>query len=235
MEDHRNAAFVEADFTGARFRGVDFTNVRITDAWFDDVELSGRVSRLKVNGVDVTGYVERELDERHPERRLLTPSDPDGMRAAWRAIVTFTSATLDGARRLPSERLNDSVDGEWSYLQTIRHLVFATDRWLTGPVFGEPEPFHPLGMPNPPLDEAPVDLFDLQAVPTLDELLVVRGERMNRVARYLSTVSARELDRRVSSPNGGMTTVRNCLHVVFREEWWHNQYATRDLAILDDD
>jgi hypothetical protein len=30
-----------------------------------------------------------------------------------------------------------------------------------------------------------------------------------------------------------MVAVTYCLHVVFREEWWHNQYANRDLAILE--
>ena len=32
--------------------------------------------------------------------------------------------------------LDASVDGEYSYLQTLRHLVFAIDRWITGPVLG---------------------------------------------------------------------------------------------------
>ena len=50
-------------------------------------------------------------------------------------------------------RLDESVDEQWSYLETLRHLVFATDRWVTGPVLRDANPFHPLGMPNPPLDE----------------------------------------------------------------------------------
>jgi DinB superfamily/Pentapeptide repeats (8 copies) len=232
MEDHRDALFVEADFTSARFRGVDFSHVKITDAWLVDVELSGSVSRLSVNGIDVTQYVERQLDERHPERSLLTPADPDGMQAAWRAIETFTTATLERARQLSPDQLDESVDGEWSYVETLRHLVFATDRWMTGPVFRDPRPFHPLGMPNPPLDEVPAGIFDLDSSPTLDEVLAVRAQRMARISNYLTTVSATGLNQLVPSPNGGMTSVRNCLHVVFREEWWHNQYATRDLAAI---
>jgi hypothetical protein len=232
MEDHRNARFVEADFNGARFRGVDFSNVKVTDAWLVNVELSGTVSRLSVNGIDVTEYVERELDERHPERRLLTPGSPDSMRSAWQAVETFATETLERAQRLPPDLLNESVDGEWSYLETLRHLVFATDRWITGPVFHDPRPFHRLGMPNPPLDEVPAGLFDLEASPTLDEVLMVRRERMSRVSDYLRAVSGNDLNQSVRSPNGGMTTVRSCFHVVLREEWWHNQYATRDLAVL---
>lgn len=232
MEDHRGERFVEADFTGASFRGVNFSNVKVTDAWLTDVELSGTVSGLSVNGIDVTEYVERTLDERHPERRLLTSADPDGMRKAWEAIELFADATLERAQQLPPDLLDESVDGEWSYLETLRHLVFATDRWITGPVFHDPTPFHRLGMPNPPLDEVPAELFDLEASPKLDEVLVVRRERMIRVAGALRTASGDELDQSVRSPNGGTTSVRACFHVVFREEWWHNRYAMRDLAVL---
>jgi len=33
-------------------------------------------------------------------------------------------------------------------------------------------------------------------------------------------------------PEPGPQTVLSCLHVVTDEEWWHHQYATRDLAVL---
>jgi hypothetical protein len=143
MEDHTNEQFVEADFSGARFRGVMLSDVEISDAWVSNVEISGLVQGLRVNGIEVTGYVEAELDRLHPERLLLTPDDPDGVRVAWRTIEDLSTATVDRARALPPRRLDESVDGEWSYLETLRHLVFATDRWITGPVLGDPVPFHP--------------------------------------------------------------------------------------------
>jgi hypothetical protein len=111
--------------------------------------------------------------------------------------------------------------------------VFAYDRWLTGPVWGDAEPFHRLGRPNPPLDEVPPGMFDLDAQPTLDEVIAVRRGRMDRLGGYVGSLDAAELARRVESPNGGSTTVLYCLHVVFREEWWHDQYANRDLAVLE--
>ena len=80
MDDYKDARFEEADFTGARFHGVNFSNVKISDAWLVNVDISGRVGNLSVNGVDVTVYVEAELNKRHPERLLLAPTDPDGMR-----------------------------------------------------------------------------------------------------------------------------------------------------------
>ena len=56
---------------------------------------------------------------------------------------------------------------------------------------------------------------------------------MDRVAAYLAGVDGAELNRLVPSPNGGPDRGAHCLHVVFREEWWHDQYAKRDLAVLE--
>ncbi len=233
MDDHKNERFFEADFTGARFHGVNFSNVKISDAWFFNVDLSGLVGNLSVNGVEVGPYVEEELNKRHPERLLLAPSDPDGMRAAWNSIEEFSAATIERARALPLAQLDESVDEQWSFLETLRHLVFATDRWITDPVLRVADPFHPLGMPNPPTDEVDAAHFDLDAKPTLDEVLAVRRDRMERVGGLVGKIDSDELDRQVANPNGGTANVRNCLHIVFREEWWHDQYANRDLAILE--
>jgi hypothetical protein len=232
MDDHKNARFQEADFSGARFHGVNFSNVKISDAWLFNVEISGLVGNLSVNGIDVSAYVEGELNKRHPERLLLAPFDPDGVRKAWQTIAEFSGATLERARALDSHKLDESVDEEWSFLQTLRHLVFATDRWVTGPVLRDPNPFHPLGLPNPPLDELPAGMFDLDAEPTLDEVVAVRRARMDRVTEHIENIDAAELQRQVASPNGGTTSVLSCLHIVFREEWWHDRYANRDLTIL---
>jgi uncharacterized protein YjbI with pentapeptide repeats len=233
MQDARNSTFIEADLSGSQFRGVDFSNVKISDAWLVNVDISGHVAGVTINGVDVTDFVEEQLDERYPVRKLLNAPDPDGMRGAWSALELDASETVERARRLPAALLDESVNDEWSFLQTLRHLIYATDRWITGPLMAEPEPFHPLGMPNPPYDDLPNGAFDLDARPSLGGVLIARHARMNAVQKYLCNVSAAQLDREVSSPNGGKTTVHRCLQVVFKEEWWHNLYAIRDLNILE--
>jgi hypothetical protein len=233
VEDHRGASFAEADFSGARFRSVNFSKVKISDAWLFDVDISGLVSNLKVNGVDVTTFVEGQLNQRHPERLLLAPNDPDGMRTAWRTVEEFTAATLVRAQRLAPEQLDARVDDEWSYLETLRHLVFAIDRWITEPVLHEASPFHRLGLPNPPYDDLPPGVFDIDAKPARDEVLAVRRDRMDKVATLVASVAYDDLDQQVMNPNGGRTSVRSCLHIVLREEWWHDQYANRDLAVLE--
>jgi hypothetical protein len=233
VDDHKNERILEADFSGAWFHSVNLSNVKISNAWLFNVEISGLVGNLSVNGIDVGAYVEAQLNERHPERLLLAPFDPDGMRTAWKTLEDLSAATLARARALPADKLDQSVNEEWSFLETLRHLVFATDRWITGPVLDDANPFHRLGMPNPPHDELTMRIFDVEAKPTLDEVLAVRRERMSRVAELIDGIDADELNREVASPNGGTTTVMSCLHVVFGDAWWHDQYANRDLAILE--
>lgn len=65
------------------------------------------------------------------------------------------------------------------------------------------------------------------------EVLAVRRERQHRLGDLLHDATDAELQRTVSSPNGGETTVLRCVQVVLKEEWWHHHYAARDLAILE--
>jgi hypothetical protein len=96
---------------------------------------------------------------------------------------------------------------------------------------GTPQ-FHPLGYPHdsaPPVERAPLDL---DARPTLDEVLAVRAQRAGFVDALVSDATDESLARSVESPNGGTTTVGDCIRVVLFEEWWHHRYADRDLAVL---
>jgi hypothetical protein len=237
--EHRDAdltgsLFRNVDLSGTTFRSVFLRDVAITDAWIEDVCIEGHVVSLMINGVDVTAYVEAELDRRHPERLGLRSKDVDGLRGAWSEAVARADATVARARHLPPDLLDERVNDEFSFIQTLRHLVLASDRWLTGPVFGDPEPyFHPFGQPHEGSDEGPEQGLDPDARPTLDEVVDVRRGRQQRVADLLRNATDAEVHRTVASPNGGETTVLHCMHVVLNEEWWHNQYAVRDLAILE--
>ena len=63
---------------------------------------------------------------------------------------------------------------------------------------------------------------------------MLREERLARGRALLAGATDDDLSREVASPNGGPTTVRYCLQVVLREEWAHDQYANRDLAVLEE-
>ena len=227
--DLAGAVFWGADLTGARFRDVNLTGVRISHAWVADVEIDAHVERLVVNGVDVTDYV-NERDPWHPLRSMLRVTDVDGARASWVALEAAWADTVAQARRLPEDALHESVDGEWSFVQTVRHLVMATDKWLVAPILGEA--FHPIGLPNTGSLDFPFPGIDLDQRPTLDEALAVHADRVARVRDYLASMSPDDLDRSVEVLENGTNPVRECLFTVFEETFWHIRYARRDLAVL---
>jgi hypothetical protein len=230
-QDLQNSRFLRVNLNGSRFHGCGWRNVRITDAFVDRMEISAYLGSLVVNEVDVSDYVRAELARRHPELETLARRDAAGLRAAWQVIEEQAAATLARARALPEPALHESVDEEWSYVDTLRHLVFATDRWITGPVLGAPEPFHPLGMPMD--DPAPWrGRLDVDASPSLDDVLAIRRARMDSIVRLLAGATDGDVAREVESPNGGTTTVAGCVGVVLNEEWMHHRYANRDLDVL---
>ncbi|HYO20178.1 MAG TPA: DinB family protein, partial [Dermatophilaceae bacterium] len=74
--------------------------------------------------------VDAELNRRFPGRELRDAQDPAGLAAAWAALERMWRATLERALAMPPGTLDASVAGEWSFAQTLRHLVMATDTWL---------------------------------------------------------------------------------------------------------
>src|SRR5690349_13043379 len=115
------AVFWGVDLSGAQFRDVDLTDVTISHARIVNVDIDGLVDHVTINGVDVTHYV-NERDSWYPLRAMLRPDDAHGMRAAWHALEQTWTATIERAQRLSDARLHESVGGEWSVVQTLRHL-----------------------------------------------------------------------------------------------------------------
>jgi hypothetical protein len=239
----RGASFTGADFTAATFRDCDLRQVKITDSWLVDVSVSGLVGNFVVNDVDVTAFVEGELDRRHPERvQLRAMRTADDYRAAWDTIERLWADTLTRAGRLPEPALHRRVDDEWSLVETLRHLVFATDAWAGRTILDEPMPYHRLGLPHtgyPPADAAALGI-DLDARPSLAEVMEVRGNRITLVRGIVDGLTDAALDRicpRLPAPGYPQETrsVSRCLRVVMNEECEHRRYAVRDLAVLEAD
>jgi hypothetical protein len=235
-DEFRGARFTRVDLSGATLRDVDLSSARILDAVLTDVELSGMITGLTVNGVEVAPLVEAELDRRYPERLELRGATPEALRRGWATVAAMWRPTLELAGRLPEATLHERVDGEWSLVETLRHLVFVTDAWFGLAVLGEPHPYHPIGLVPAFLDD-PVSLgLTIATRPSYAEVLVVRQDRYDRVAAHLSKVTDDDLQapRRseVGYPPPTDHTVLGCLHVVMDEEWNHLQYARRDLAVL---
>lgn len=234
-----DARFHDVDLTNARFRLVDLTGVTMRGAVLVNVDISGEIENLRVNGVDVAPLVEAELDRRYPDRVAMRPADADGFREAWTVLERLWEQTVERARALPPALLHERVDDEWSFIETLRHLVFATDAWVTRALLGEPSPWDPLDLPH---DEMPDDVNvprNREARPSLDEVLDLRADRGATVRRVLDELTDEKLAGTTEPvmapgyPGHESFAVRRCLQAVVDEEWEHRLYAERDLAVLE--
>lgn len=191
---------------------------------------------MRVNGVDVVPFVEAELNRRFPGRADRRAGDPDGLRAAWAALERTWAATLDRVAEMPAGTVDVSVGGEWSFAQTLRHVVMATDAWLGGPILGIDQAFHPIGQPNAEYETDGNDMTVFTTVtPSYAEVLDVRAGRVAMVRDFLTTVTSDELaaTRRNPWDPGHQETTLSCLHVILEEEWEHHRYAVRDLDAIE--
>jgi hypothetical protein len=229
--DLAGAVFWGADLSGARFRDVNLTDATISHAWLVNVEIDALVENVVINGVDVTAFV-NERDPWYPLRAMLRPPNPDAMRATWAALEHEWAQTIERAQALPEAARHESVNDEWSFVQTLRHLVFAMDKWFTAPILGEG--FHPMGLPNSGSVDFSWPDLDYDLTPSVAEALAVRTDRANRFREYLASVAPDDFTRAVDVLENGTNPLEECLYTVFEEEFWHNRYAVRDLALLEE-
>ncbi len=226
----RGARFVESDLSGVVIRGVEASGLDLDAPWL----LHGEP--VLVNGVDVVGFVDAELDRRFPGRSQRRADDPDGLRAAWAAVERTWATTLERAAAMPTGALDVSVAGEWSFAETLRHLVMATDIWLRQAIVGVEQPFHPLGLAGPWAVDHGLDMSVFTtATPSYDEILEARADRVAQVRDFLAAVTPDDLAAPRTNPWAPQRpeTTRSCLHVILEEEWEHHRFAVRDLAVVE--
>jgi DinB superfamily/Pentapeptide repeats (8 copies) len=234
-----DARFRDVDLTNARFYLADLTGVMIRGAALVSMDLSGEIENLRVNGVDVVPLVEAELNRRYPDRVKMRPSDPDGFREAWDIIERLWLQTVERSRRMAPELLHERVDEEWSFIETLRHLVFATDAWVKRAILGEPSPWDPLDLPHDDMPDEPSVPRDRHARPSLNEVLALRADRMATVRQVLADLTDEELAGMTEPvlepgyPESKGFAVRRCLQAILNEEWEHRLYAERDFDVLE--
>jgi hypothetical protein len=240
-DDLRGAEFVDANLRGARFVGADLSGVVMRGVQIDDADIDAPwlyegESSLLVNGVDVAPFVEAELNRRFPGRADRRAKDPEGLRAAWATLERSWAAALERVAAMPPGTVDVSVGGEWSFAQTLRHLVLATDAWLRRAVLEVGQPFHPIGLSGagPEDDGLDMSIF-VTDTPSYAEVLEVRAGRVAMVRDFLATVTPDELaiERKNPWDPGYPETTRACLHVILEEEWEHLRFATRDLDTIE--
>jgi hypothetical protein len=244
----QGATFRQVSLNGASLRDVDLTGVQVRGSLLGecrmrgvelvDVQISGELQNVVVNGVDIAPLVDAELNRRMPERSRMRPDDSEGFREAWAILERRWEGTLARARTFPESALHRSVDDEWSFIQTLRHLNFASAAWVGRMVLGNASPWHPLDLPwdeAPGWDGVP---WDRQAQPSLDEVLTVRRERQAMVRRVMASLTDEQLASEVTRTEPGWPRaegfpLKECLRIVLNEEWEHRLYAERDLTALE--
>ena len=196
--DLRGARFVRADLSGVVMRGVQVEKADIDAPWLFDGD-----GFLRVNGVDVIPFVDAELNRRFPGRADRRAVVPDGLRAAWATLERTWAVTLERVAAMPADTVDVSVDGEWSFAQTLRHLVLATDMWLGRAILEIEQPFHPIGQTDAGTkDEPGLGMSTFTTVtPSYAEVLEVRAGRVAMVRDFLATVTSDKLAATRKNPH----------------------------------
>ena len=135
------------------------------------------------------------------------------------------------------ERICTQLRRQWAFIQTLRHLNFAS---AAGGPHGAGAPLAVASRGDcwgtaPAIDGMPCDL---EATPTLDEVLAIRRERQAMVSRVMAELTEEQLASTVSRAEPGWPgytdfPFHECLRTVLGEEWEHRRYAERDLTRLE--
>jgi hypothetical protein len=231
--------FADQDLTEAEFRECVLDRARLIGVVMQDAEIDGLVTNLVVNGVEVTEYVEAQLDRRHPVRLLIRSDDPADLREGWRQLRADWAATVVRMRATPGIE-HRSVNDEWSAVQTLRHLVFVHDSWFRRCCLGSTDLFTPMGLTPAFVPDREEQGLDFSARPTLDEVLAVRDGQAAELEAWLATVSPEQLQAPAPIPDGPGwppyargRTVLGCLSTVLDEEWAHHGFCVRDLDLIE--
>lgn len=140
----RGSHFAGANF-GATFRDCDLRHLKIVDSWLVDASVSGLIgdywSTTSTSPRSWKPSLSGDTRSAHSSGEMQTADD---YRATWNTIERLWSETVDRARRLPEPARYERVDDEWSFIETRRHLVFATDAWSSRTVRDDPMPYHRL-------------------------------------------------------------------------------------------
>ena len=144
-------------------------------------------------------------------------------------------------RRLPETLLHERVRDEWSFVETMRHLVFADDVWVGRMLRGGPSVLRPAGSSahrhhrrrrHRDGARAPRLAPRSRRSPTCTPS---GGPGSPGCSPRVTDAELPEVRTAVLAPEWGEEsfTVLDCLTTVVREHADHLRFARRDLAVLD--
>ena len=170
-------------------------------------------------------------DRWYPLRTQLSPTTVAGVQLAWTSLCTEWKTVLDRVDALGADAAVRSVNGEWCVRDTLRHLVFAMEKWFVGPVLGEKR-FSAIGLPNTGSQGGDWLGLDLSCVPAYREAVAIWEGRREQFGEYVSTLDASALPEVVTVLENGEVPTMVCFHVVLEEVFEHLRYTLRDLELV---
>lgn len=232
----RERGFVDADLSGARFVRCYLDQASFRGAVLSWASIDGEIDGLTINGIDIAPFVEAELNKRFPGRELRHATSRADLQVSWENVQAAWREAVTRFDSLPKAMLEERVDGEWSFVETLRHLVMVTDVWLRGSIQRVESPFHPIGQPFSGYAEEGYDTsYFTENNPTLDRILEIRAQRQAMVTEFL-TGDLDDDDLMEERPNpwapDRTVTVGRCINIILNEEWEHLRFALRDADIL---
>ena len=180
---------------------ADLTGLTIAEGLLG-ATLRRRAAGLTVNGFDVAALIWDEMVRRDPPLALTRSARLDDLRAAWSLIAERWRATDARAGRLGDDARDERVAGEWSYAETLRHLVFVTNAWIGRVVLGLAAPYHPASLPPSFLPDMSAVGIDVRRAWDFDEVLGARRDRQALVARLLDELGDEAPRRRLRREPG---------------------------------
>lgn len=228
--DFSDSVFWGVNLQRSMFRDADFSGSTFFHVLAKDVSIDGEIDRLLVNGVDVTDYVNQH-DRWWPLRNNLSPDSVGGLVESWTALCTEWATLLEQVSNADPSVVSKSVNGEWSLTDTLRHLIFAMDKWFVMPILGESS-VSALGLPNTSSQMSDWPGVDPEANPDFTTVLEARADQHGRFNTFISSMRMDELPESVSIMENGIVPTMMSFHVVLEEEFEHLRYMIRDLSIL---
>lgn len=154
--------------------------------------------------------------------------DVPAARERARSARDRLETTIARASGFTEDQRNERVDGEWSTIESLRHLVLVIDLWLSRTILGNPDPFHPIALPPSfmPPKLFPESSIDPDARPSFAEACDVIRDRLAAVQAYVDGMTEADLERSVAAH---AKTVGGALSVLFNELAAHDAFIHRDL------
>lgn len=238
-----DSEFRQVRFDGSSFHNISWRDVTMSSVELVNVEIGGDVWNLRINGVDIGPLIDGELNRRDPDRHLVFQElresrSAEDYRTGWRVIERRWSDLIDRVRGLPEGSEHRSVAGEWSLVQTLRHISYAVAAWIERVALGVADPFADTDLP---WDEAPEDIprrVDRDARIALDDAVGVWRRRQQTVREFLESLTDEDLERTVSTAGDSWPQVTDfplaeAVHIAVTEVWEHHQFAQRDLHAIE--